>query len=153
MKSDIRKFEEIGTHSVPLKLAIADALTFHAAMGPERKAARMVYLRDRWAKRLASHERVRLNTCLDDGTAFGIANVGIDGIDTGELQAHLWAKHRIYTIGINFMGVDAEGRERAQGEKPQYSGLRVSPAPYATLEEIDRFAEALEDVLANGLPA
>jgi selenocysteine lyase/cysteine desulfurase len=31
-------------------------------------------------------------------------------------------------------------------------GLRVSPSVYTTLEEIDRFCEAIEHVLAHGLP-
>ena len=51
--SDIRKFEEIGTHPAANHNAIAEALTFHEGIGIERKAARLRYLRDRWAKRLA----------------------------------------------------------------------------------------------------
>ncbi|MEE8467012.1 MAG: aminotransferase class V-fold PLP-dependent enzyme, partial [Planctomycetota bacterium] len=119
---DIRKFEEIGTHSVPLILSIADALTFHEAMGPERKAARQRYLRDRWAKRLAQHDRVRLNTNLKPGFACGIANVGIQGIDTTDLQRHLWLQHRIYTIGIRFRGVDPQGRPQGDDAPHQYEG-------------------------------
>ena len=150
-REDIRKFEEIGTHSVPLILSIADALTFHEAMGPERKAARMAYLRDRWAKRLAAEDRVRMNTHLAEGQAYGIANVGLEGIDTTELQKHLWERHRIYTITIRFLGVDSDGQARPADAAPHFEGLRVSPAPYATLGEVDRFADAVEDVLANGL--
>ena len=51
---DIRKFEEIGTHPAANHNAIAEALTFHEGIGIERKAARLRYLRDRWAKRLDS---------------------------------------------------------------------------------------------------
>ena len=50
-KSDnIRKFEEIGTHPAANHNAIAEALAFHQAIGTERKAARLRYLNDRWAK-------------------------------------------------------------------------------------------------------
>ncbi|MEE8278717.1 MAG: aminotransferase class V-fold PLP-dependent enzyme, partial [Thermoanaerobaculia bacterium] len=52
MDDDIRKFEEIGTHPAANTLAIAEALTFHQGLGPSRKEARMIYLRDRWARRL-----------------------------------------------------------------------------------------------------
>ena len=52
--NDIRKFEEIGTHPAANHNAIAEALTFHEGIGIERKAARLRYLRDRWAKRLAA---------------------------------------------------------------------------------------------------
>jgi isopenicillin-N epimerase len=33
-----------------------------------------------------------------------------------------------------------------------YSGLRVTPNVYTTLEEVDTFAEAMLDVARNGLP-
>ncbi len=46
---DIRKFEEIGTHPAANHNAIAEALAFHDGIGIERKAARLRYLRDRWA--------------------------------------------------------------------------------------------------------
>ena len=58
-KGDIRKFEEIGTHPCPNKIAIGDALTFHQGIGSKNKEARLVYLRDRWAKRLLKNDRIR----------------------------------------------------------------------------------------------
>ena len=54
---DIRKFEEIGTHPAANHNAIAEALAFHEGIGIERKAARLRYLRDRWATRLAAHPK------------------------------------------------------------------------------------------------
>ncbi|MDQ2937148.1 MAG: aminotransferase class V-fold PLP-dependent enzyme, partial [Acidobacteriota bacterium] len=42
--SDIRKFEEIGTHSAAPKLAIGEALLFHNGIGGKRKEARLRYL-------------------------------------------------------------------------------------------------------------
>jgi len=42
LDTDIRKFEEIGTHPAANTLAIAEALAFHAGIGPERKFARLV---------------------------------------------------------------------------------------------------------------
>ena len=56
---DIRKFEEIGTHPAANHNAIAEALTFHEAIGSERKAARLRYLRNRWADRLRPTGRVQ----------------------------------------------------------------------------------------------
>jgi selenocysteine lyase/cysteine desulfurase len=135
---DIRKFEEIGTHPCPHYLAIGDALTFHQGIGPENKAARLVYLRDRWAKRVLEHDRVRLHTSLLSGKACGIATVQIVGVDTAELASHLWNRHKIFTVAI---------------QHEEFEGIRVSPSVYSTIEEIDRFAEALEGVAKNGLPA
>ena len=142
--ADIRKFEEIGTHPAANTLAIADALTFHMAIGPERKAARQLYLRDRWAKRLAGQPRFRLHTSLAPGLATGVATVEIEGIEAGKLQAHLWEKERIFTTAIVFKNHE---------EKLEFQGLRISPVVYNTLAEIDRFSEAMERVARDGLPA
>ena len=134
--TNIRKFEEIGTHPAANTLAIAEALAFHAGIGAERKFARLVYLRDRWATRLAAHDRVSIHTNLKPGFAGAFATVGLDGIKSADLAAHLFTKHRIFTVGISHA---------------QFDGLRVSPNVYTTLVEVDRFVDAVELVLAKGL--
>jgi selenocysteine lyase/cysteine desulfurase len=82
LDSDIRKFEEIGTHPAANHLAIAEALTFHLGLGPERKAARLRHLRDRWALRLRAHPRVRLHTSLRPEHSCALATVEIEGVDS-----------------------------------------------------------------------
>jgi selenocysteine lyase/cysteine desulfurase len=135
---DIRKFEEIGTHPVANQLAIGEALDFHLAIGPARKQARLVYLRDHWARRLLENERVRLNTSLAPGMACGIANVAVDGLAQGKLQRWLWDTRRILVSPIGHAACP---------------GLRVSPSVYTSLEELDRFCDAMELALRDGLPA
>ena len=134
---DIRKFEEIGTHPIAGYLAIAEALTFHFGIGPERKQARLRYLRDYWARRLLASDRVHLNTSLDPRFSCGIANVRFDGLDTRALGNHLWREHRIRTTGI---------------DHDEFEGLRISPNVYTTLGELDVFCEAVERALRDGLP-
>jgi selenocysteine lyase/cysteine desulfurase len=138
---DIRKFEEIGTHPAAQILSIGEALAFHLGIGPERKLARMRLLRDRWAMRLARNERVRLNTSLKPGFAGGVANFRIEGLDMGKLQKHLWDAHKIWTVYIG------------PPLPKECEGLRITPSVYTTLDELDRFCEAVEGVLGNGLPA
>jgi len=135
--ADIRKFEEIGTHPAANYLAIGEALTFHQGLGAKRKEARLVFLRDYWARRLLQNERVRLHTSLKPGFACGIANVQVEGVDTGKLQQWLWREHRILAVAIHHK---------------DFEGIRVSPSVYTTLEELDRFSEAVEHVIRNGLP-
>ncbi len=135
--ADIRKYEEIGTHPAANYLAIAEALTFHQGIGPKRKEARMIFLRDYWANRLLAHDRVRLHTSLKLGFACGIATVQIDGVDSGELNNWLWSEHRILTTAI---------------KHAEFQGLRVSPSVYTTRPELDRFCDAMEHVIRNGLP-
>lgn len=137
---DIRKFEEFGTRPMANCLAIGEALTFHQGIGPARKEARMRFLRDRWAKRLLAHSsgRARLHTSLDPRFSCGIGTVQIEGVDSAELRKFLWEKHRIFTISLGHA---------------EFEGIRVTPSVYSTLEEVDRFCEAMESVMENGLPA
>ena len=135
---DIRKFEEIGTHPEANFLAIGEALTFHQLIGGERKEARLVYLRDYWARRLLELDNVRLNTSLAPGRAAGIANVQITDVETSPLRNWLWREHRIYTVAINHA---------------EFNGLRVSPSVYTTIEELDRFVDAMTVAAKNGIPA
>ena len=132
---DIRKFEEIGTHPAANFLAISEALTFHEGIGAERKAARLIYLRDRWARRLLELPNVRLHTSLEPGQACGIATVEIEGIDSALLTSYLWNEHRVIVVAI---------------KHEEFQGIRVSPSVYSTLEEVDRFSDAMEQIARQG---
>jgi selenocysteine lyase/cysteine desulfurase len=135
---DIRKFEEIGTHPAANHNAIAEALVFHRGIGAERKAARLRYLRDRWMRRLHGQPRVRIHTSFDPAMSGAIGNVQIEGIDSRKLAAHLFDRRRIIVVPI---------------VHPEFEGLRVTPCVYTTPDEVDLFAEEMEKVIANGLPA
>jgi selenocysteine lyase/cysteine desulfurase len=124
---DIRKFEEIGTHPAANALAIAESLTFHQGIGPERKEARLRHLRDRWARRLLQDKRVKLLTSLKTPFSCGLATFAVEGLEARK-------------IVVTPIGHD------------DVKGVRVTPSVWTTIEEIDRFCEAVEDVLKNGLP-
>ncbi len=138
MKDNIRKFEEIGTHPAADHNAIAEALTFHHGIGIDRKVARLRYLRDRWMRRLEGQPGVILHTSFDPQMSGGLANVGLEGVTPGQLTDHLWTKHRIIVTGIGH---------------PDCTGIRVTPNVYTTLDEVDRFAEAMEEVIRGGIPS
>jgi selenocysteine lyase/cysteine desulfurase len=136
--SDIRKFEEIGTHPAANHNAIAEALTFHEGIGPERKAARLRYLKDRWARRLEAQKGVRVLTPYDAQQSCGLALLSIEGMDHGKLGAHLWDRYRILVTPI---------------EHDEFKGVRVTPNVYTTIGEIDTFCDAVEKTLRSGLSA
>ena len=139
MDDNIRKFEEIGTHPAANYLGIGDALTFHQGIGSKRKTARLEYLRDYHIGRLkAASDRVYVNTSQMPGKAAGISNVGVDGIDTTALNNWLWREHKIITVAINHA---------------EFNGLRISPSVFTTVEELDRFCDAIEQAIAQGVPA
>src|SRR5262245_2535231 len=133
---DIRKYEEIGTHSAAMKLAIGDAILFHDGIGSARKEARLRYLTHYWAEKLGSLPKVHFNTALDGKQSCAIANVRIEGVDTSKLGAHLMDKHKIFTVPIIH---------------DEFEGLRVTPNVYTTLAELDRFVDAMTGVAKNGL--
>jgi len=138
MDDDIRKYEEIGTHPAANYVAIAEALTFHQGIGARRKENRLRYLRDYWAKPLLEHDRVRLHTSLKPEFSCCIGTVEIEGVDTAKLGEHLWSTYRIIATPI---------------KHSEFEGLRVTANVFTTLEELDRFIDAMEQVIRHGLPA
>jgi isopenicillin-N epimerase len=137
MNADIRKFEEIGTHSLAPYLAIGEAIAFHNSIGGKRKEARLRYLKDYWARKLMELPNVRLHTSLDPKMSCAIGNVEIVGIPPRALAEHLWNKHHIIVAPI---------------EHEEYQGIRVTPNLYTTKDELDYFCEVFEGVSRNGLP-
>ena len=72
------------------------------------------------------------------GLSCVIATVELTGVEPHPLAEHLWRRHRILVAPI--VHADLEG-------------LRVTPSLYTTLEEIDRFSDAMKAVAGRDLPA
>ncbi|HMG33654.1 MAG TPA: aminotransferase class V-fold PLP-dependent enzyme [Blastocatellia bacterium] len=136
--ADIRKFEEIGTHPAANHNAIAEALTFYEGIGPERKGARLRYLKDRWARRLEQQKGVRVLTPYEPAQSCGLALFSIEGTDPVKLGNFLWDKHRILCTPI---------------VHEEFRGIRVTPNVYTTTAEVDFFCDAVERALRSGIPA
>ncbi len=129
---DIRKFEEIGTHPAANHNAISEALLFNESLGVDRKAARLRYLRDRWATRLSQNPKCFTLHSQDPAQSCGIGFLAFKGVDTAAIQNALWSKHNILTAMM--------GHE-------EYTGLRITPNVYTTLRDIDTFSEMVEKEL------
>jgi isopenicillin-N epimerase len=136
-KSDIRKFEEIGTHPAAPRLAIGEAILYHNGIGGKRKEARLRYLSRYWMNKLKDLPNVRFHTSWEPNQSCGIANVQIVGVDTGALGTYLFEKHKILTVPIIH---------------DEFQGLRITPSVYTTLKELDRFADVMTTVSKKGLP-
>ncbi len=135
---DIRKFEEIGTHSAAPKLAIGEALLFHNGIGGKRKEARLRYLSRYWMNRLKDVPNIRFNTSFDANQSCAIANVHIEGTNPRAVGSYLFDKHRIFTTPI---------------VHEEFQGIRITPNIYTTLGELDRFCDVMELIARKGLPA
>ncbi|HLK13878.1 MAG TPA: aminotransferase class V-fold PLP-dependent enzyme, partial [Fimbriimonadaceae bacterium] len=134
--NDIRKFEEIGTHPAANHNAIGEAITFHEMIGSARKEARLRYLRHRWTDRLVDLPKIDFQTNLDPRHSCALTTVGIKGIAPGDLAAWLLKNHGIFTVGI---------------VNPFVNGIRVTPNVYTTVQEVDRFAEAMVTAATKGI--
>ena len=132
--SDIRKFEEIGTHPAANHDAIAQALVFSENIGIARKAARLRYLRDRWAHRLQDNPKCKTLHSEDPAQSCGIGFLAFNGVDPGKIHDVLWSKYNIATARV---------------AHPEYDGLRITPHIYTTTREIDVFAETVERELKS----
>ncbi|MBK6749621.1 MAG: aminotransferase class V-fold PLP-dependent enzyme [Pyrinomonadaceae bacterium] len=136
-KNDIRKFEEIGTHSAAMRLAIGEAILFHNAIGGKRKEERLRYLSRYWMNKLKDVPKVGFNTSFDPKQSCAIANFKIDGIEPGAIGSYLMSKHKIFTTPI---------------VHEEFIGIRITPNVYTTLWELDRFCNIVEDIARKGLP-
>ena len=136
-RGDIRKFEEIGTHSAAMRLAIGEAILFHNAIGGKRKEERLRYLSRYWMNNLKGIPKVGFNTSFDPLQSCAIANFKIDGVDPVALGGYLMSKHKIFTTPI---------------VHEEFTGIRITPNVYTTLWELDRFCSVVTDVAKKGLP-
>ena len=133
--NDIRKFEEIGTHPAANHDAISQALIFNENIGIDRKAARLRYLRDRWAKRLAENPKVRILHSLDPAQSCGIGFLSFkDSSIAAKMSDALLTKYSIVTAHV---------------PHEEYTGLRITPNVYTTVRDIDFFSEMVERELKS----
>jgi selenocysteine lyase/cysteine desulfurase len=135
--ADIRKFEEIGTHSAAPKLAIGEALLFHNGIGGKRKEARLRYLSRYWMNRLKDVPKIRFNTSFDPNQSCAIGNVHIDGTNPEAVTKYLFDKHHIFSVPIMH---------------EEFQGIRITPNLYTTLGELDRFCDQMQFIAKKGLP-
>ena len=135
--NDIRKYEEIGTHPAANHNAIAVAIAFTRGIGMERKIARLRYLRDRWANQLLSaSDRVKMITEIGPTKSGAIGVYGIEGMDMGTLGGWLLSKHNIVTTPM---------------VNDEFSGMRITPNVYTTVDEVDLFADRVIKAIRTGI--
>lgn len=137
--NDIRRFEDIGTRTPSNRVAIAEAISFNEGIGIERKSARIRYLKERWANRLRALPRVRFYSSLDPGDSCGVATFGIERMDMAKLAGHLLDKWGIIVSEIKH----PDGL---------INGIRVVVNVSLTVNEIDAFADVMEDIIRKDLP-
>jgi selenocysteine lyase/cysteine desulfurase len=132
--SDIYRLNHTGTHPCATDLTIEDAIDYYEMVGPDIKEKRLRYLQQYWTSRVANNPKILLNTPREDQRACAIANVGIVGIDPGDMAKRLLVEHKVFTVAINYANVN---------------GCRITPNLYTTTEELDRFVKALDKMAGS----
>ena len=133
--TDIGKLNHTGTHPVHTDLAIMNAIDFHESIGIGRKEARLRYLQNYWTSRVRPIPKIVLNTPSDPRRSCAIANVGVGGLEPGDLARTLLEKYRIWTVAIDTANV---------------RGVRITPHLFTTTAELDALVGALRELAAPG---
>ena len=131
---DIRKFESIGTRSFPIEQGIGEAVNFQMAIGSKRKEERIRYLKNYWALKVKDIPKVKIHTSFKPEYSCAICGVTIDGMTPGELDNALFNNYKIHTVGIVWENI---------------SCVRITPHVYTRLQELDKFARALEELTSK----
>jgi selenocysteine lyase/cysteine desulfurase len=132
--ADIRKFETLGTRSFAPEQAIGQAIDFHYAIGSKRKEERLHYLKSYWCEKVMKHPRVKLNVSLNPQYSCALGNFSIDGLEPETVASRLFSEYQIHTTAIKWENI---------------SGVRVTPHVYTSIEDLDRFVEAVLRIAAS----
>ena len=114
-------------------MAIEDAIEFYKKIAVVRKEARLRYLQNYWTIRVSEIPNVFLNTPKENKRACAIANVGIKNIKPSELYKTLLDKYKIFTVAIDYAGVQ---------------GCRITPNIYTSTIELDLLVKAIKEIAA-----
>jgi selenocysteine lyase/cysteine desulfurase len=79
---------------------------------------------------------IKLLHSPDPRQSCGIGFLRVEGLELGKLSDFLWEKHRIICDGMGH---------------PKFSGLRVTPNVYSTIQEIDLFSAGVESAIKSGV--
>jgi selenocysteine lyase/cysteine desulfurase len=131
--ANIRKFETLGTRSFPIEQGIGEAINFHEGIGSKRKQERIHYLKYYWASRVQQMPKVKLHTSLDPKYSCAICGVSVDGMTPAQLEAALFDKYKIHTVGIVWENI---------------SCVRVTPHVYTTIADLDKLVGAIQKIAA-----
>jgi selenocysteine lyase/cysteine desulfurase len=129
--NDIRKFESLGTRNFPIEYSIATAIDFHQMIGPERKEARLRYLKDYWVNKCSDIPGFELNTSLNKNYSCAIANFKIEGHEPADIASTLFTDHGIHSVSIVWENI---------------KGVRIAPHVYTSISELDMFVHALRKI-------
>jgi len=128
VRSNIRKFENLGTRPFFIEQATGKAIEFYDMIGAARKEQRLFYLKNYWMTAVKDIPKVKLHTSLKPGFGCAIGVVSIEGKTPADLDNYLLNEHKIHVTNINW---------------EKLRGVRITPNVYTTTKNLDRLIAAI----------
>lgn len=132
--NSIKKLENLGTHNVPAKMAIGQAINFHLQIGAKRKQERLYNLKQYWVDKLKDDDRFIIYTPHSKDLSGALATIGIKGMKGTEVSSTLQRKYQIHTTNVKILDVD---------------GARITPNVYTRFADLDRLVKALREIASD----
>ena len=129
---DIRKFENLGTRSFPIEMAIGYSLDFHNSIGQERKSARLKYIRNYWLEQVRDIPGIVINNSFKPEYTSALANIGHEKMDASDIERALWKDYKIHTVTIKYEDIN---------------GVRITPHIYTSERDLDKLVGALKRIM------
>lgn len=131
---DIKKFEFLGTRSIPAEMAALDAIDFHQKLGAENVHKRLHYIKNYWVNQVKDLEGVTIHTSLKPEFGGAMATISIDGKTAGEIVTSI-REVAYFDVGyVVWNGMNA---------------VRISPHIYTSLQELDLLVGAIKSLVGK----
>ncbi len=134
-------YEWAGTINMAANASIGEVITFQQMLGQKRKLSRMRYLGKYWQDNISGDSKIEILTPSQTERSFGVASFAVRDMPSSALVRYLRKEKGILVQ-------DKSGRH-----SPFTNAIRVSPGPYTTPKELDKFVAALKSVVRSGIPA
>lgn len=135
-EDDIRARVETGTTNTANVLAVPAALAFQRQVGIANKAARLRYLREHWVRQVRGLKGVQVLTPDDPARYGAITSFRIAGKtsaqDNAAIARRLLDEYGLFTV--------------QRGGVAAGNCVRVTPALFTTLSDLDRLAAAIKAI-------
>jgi isopenicillin-N epimerase len=135
-RKDVRARVHSGTKNIAPFLTLPSALDFHLSLGAQVKQERLQYLRNHWVSRANSIDAIEILTPNQTEMYGAITSFRLRGRKTKqeneEIVKFLFEQHGIFTVqrgGVNLGDC-----------------VRVTPALFTSIEDVEKLANALEDL-------
>lgn len=129
------RYDRLSQRAGPLLLATSTAVDFQAAIGRERIERRIRSLAARLRNRLEAIPQVKVYTSAHPALSCGLIGFTLPGLDRNAVVDTLWRRHHVWVRETDF-GLNT---------------VRASTHYYNTQAQVDRLAEGLRDIAANGV--